>query len=706
MHERELERKHGDNRATADDFATPGRANASGALARSERASASGILMRKGEGASENADVAQSIASTSTGTQLPEELREKFEGSLGTDLSSVRVHTGGASETAASAVSARAFAIGQDVHFGAGQYDPASESGQHLIAHEVAHTVQQRGGTPVQQNKLAVSHAGDALEVEADRAADAMVSGRPASVSGGGLAISRSPGLQHAPPPPPGMVTLKTLGPVAAAVRAGDADGSGSIPSPAGLYDKAESNYNNSANHCTNVQAHYAAKGTGVELPLIGDALAPGNHNFKKFAKTAGEANAYCESGAVLANGASVAIGMWVPLLQNSQSCWAEVKKAADKAGIDTVTDEDGSTSLEAEGVEEEGTVLKGRDHLVNPKDPGELPPNATPQQKADHQRRKESSDKDGLDGKNISPQAKTTMNNATQLFDISMKDVTTSRKSVVLKHGTARKSLLDAKSKANAKRQSTAEGEKAGIEEILGMVDKAYAAVEKGRSVASSVGSFVDGSGTTAEQGKQAGAVEEKVGSTISGITPGAVAKAILQLDGTIPGIEGEIAACKTRDENLKGVIDDGAIQSAGGEFVQALKDFKAALEKLKTEVTNYEAAHKAYAEAVNQAMMKRGLLKPGDDGVKPIMDVLAKVRIASSSTAAAIAATADVLVAVNAMNGLGAPPQPDVCQLSKMAAAHTKAFGTAPSHVTAISGVLTKREAKLKSYVAKLGI
>jgi hypothetical protein len=706
MHERELERKHGDNRANADDFATPGRANATAALTRSQQPSASGILMRKGEGVSDNADVAADLASTSTGTQLPEELREKFEGSLGTDLSSVRVHTGGASEVAASAVSARAFAIGQDVHFGAGQYDPATEGGQHLIAHEVAHTVQQRGGTPMQQNKLAVSNAGDALEVEADRAADAMISGRPASVSGGGLAISRNPGLQHAPPPPPGMITLKTLGPVAAAVRAGDADGAGSIPSPAGLYDKAESNYNNSANHCTNVQAHYHAKGTGVELPLIGDALAPGNHNFKKFAKTAGEANAYCESGAVLANGASVAINMWIPLLQNSQSCWAEVKKAADKAGIDTVTDEDGSTSLDAEGVDEEGAQLKGKDRLVNPKDPGELAPNATPQQKADHERRKKSSAQDGLDGKNIDPLAKTTLNHATQLFEISMKDVTTSRKSVVLKHGSARSALLAAKSKANAKRQETAEGEKTGIEELLGLVDKAYAAVEKGRSVASSVGSFADGSKTTAKQGAEASAIEDKVGSTISGITPGAVAKAILQLDGTIPGIEGDIAACKTRDKNLKGVIDEGAIASAGGEFVQAMKDFKAALEKLKTAITQYEAAHKGYAEAMNQAMTKRGLLKPGEDGAKPMMDVLAKVRIASSSTAAAIAATADVLAAVNAMNGLGAPPQPDVCQLAKMAAAHTKAFGTAPSHVTSISGVLTKREAKLKSYVAKIGI
>ena len=39
-------------------------------------------------------------------------------------------------------------------------------------------------------------------------------------------------------------------------------------------------------------------------------------------------------------------------------------------------------------------------------------------------------------------------------------------------------------------------------------------------------------------------------------------------------------------------------------------------------------------------------------------------------------------------------------------MAAAHAKAFGTAPAHVTAINGVLAKRQGKLKAYVAKLGV
>ncbi|MBV8758771.1 MAG: DUF4157 domain-containing protein, partial [Deltaproteobacteria bacterium] len=69
------------------------------------------------------------------------------------------------------------------IHFGAGQYDPSTSTGEHLLAHEVAHTVQQRGGTPTRQNKLAVSSPGDTAEYEADRAADAMVSGGTAIIA-------------------------------------------------------------------------------------------------------------------------------------------------------------------------------------------------------------------------------------------------------------------------------------------------------------------------------------------------------------------------------------------------------------------------------------------------------------------------------------------------------------------------------------------
>jgi hypothetical protein len=177
---------------TRSERATPGRTSASASLRGPDHPIASGILMRKASGGQGTGDpdaVAQ--ASTSAGSELPGELRDRFEGSLDTDLSSVRVHTGADSAHAADSVAARAYTVGNDIHFGANQYDPGSRSGQELIAHEVAHTVQQRGGSPTRQHKLAVSEAGDAHEVEADRAAGAMVAGAPATVSSGGPKIAR-----------------------------------------------------------------------------------------------------------------------------------------------------------------------------------------------------------------------------------------------------------------------------------------------------------------------------------------------------------------------------------------------------------------------------------------------------------------------------------------------------------------------------------
>jgi len=168
-----------------DHDVAPGRASKSGYLRAPDAPLISGILMRKASGTSAaDPESAVAAATGSSGNSLPDELRARFEGSLGTDLSSVRVHTESSSHAATEAVGAHAYALGNDIHFAAGQYDPHSERGQHLIAHEVAHTVQQRGGSAVRQNKLAMSTPGDSSEVEADRAAVAMVAGTPVAISG------------------------------------------------------------------------------------------------------------------------------------------------------------------------------------------------------------------------------------------------------------------------------------------------------------------------------------------------------------------------------------------------------------------------------------------------------------------------------------------------------------------------------------------
>jgi hypothetical protein len=132
-------------------------------------------------------------AAGSAGGPLPDDLRDRFASSLGADLGAVRVHTGTASAEAAAAVGARAYTIGSDIHFAAGTYDPSTPVGQRLIAHEVAHTVQQAGSATQPQYKLDVSTPGDAAEVEADDAADAMVAGVPAHVTATAPALQREP---------------------------------------------------------------------------------------------------------------------------------------------------------------------------------------------------------------------------------------------------------------------------------------------------------------------------------------------------------------------------------------------------------------------------------------------------------------------------------------------------------------------------------
>lgn len=193
MYEREHDRAHETEHATDRDAATPGRANASALLQRREQPAASGILMRKrdGNGVASEAEAAVDAAASSTGSALPAPIQRKFESSLGADLSSVRVHTGSESQNAAAAVGAQAYTVGQDIHFGAGKFDPTSNGGQHLLAHEVAHTVQQSGGASARQNKLEVSSPHDSAEHEADRAADAMIVGSPFQVTGGSAGAAR-----------------------------------------------------------------------------------------------------------------------------------------------------------------------------------------------------------------------------------------------------------------------------------------------------------------------------------------------------------------------------------------------------------------------------------------------------------------------------------------------------------------------------------
>ena len=103
------------------------------------------------------------------GASLDPGVASRLSGDLG-DLSDVRVHTDDTADKLNTAVSARAFATGTDVYFARGEYNPGSSDGDRLIAHELAHVVQQRGAGA--SGPLTVSQPGDAMEREADAVAD------------------------------------------------------------------------------------------------------------------------------------------------------------------------------------------------------------------------------------------------------------------------------------------------------------------------------------------------------------------------------------------------------------------------------------------------------------------------------------------------------------------------------------------------------
>jgi hypothetical protein len=75
----------------------------------------------------------------------------------GCDLGRIRIHTDRQAAESAQAVGALAYTVGQDVVFGAGLYSPGSPSGLRLLAHELAHTVQQGAGL-YRQPKLTGTH--------------------------------------------------------------------------------------------------------------------------------------------------------------------------------------------------------------------------------------------------------------------------------------------------------------------------------------------------------------------------------------------------------------------------------------------------------------------------------------------------------------------------------------------------------------------
>lgn len=128
---------------------------------------------------------------SSGGTPLPADLRADMEGRFGHDFGDVRVHNDASAHASAKSVSAQAYTVGSNIVFDSGKYDPGSDAGKHMIAHELTHVVQQRSG-PVDGTDagggVKVSHPSDRFEREAVANADHVMAGpAPAAAAPAGV---------------------------------------------------------------------------------------------------------------------------------------------------------------------------------------------------------------------------------------------------------------------------------------------------------------------------------------------------------------------------------------------------------------------------------------------------------------------------------------------------------------------------------------
>ncbi len=138
----------------------------------------------------------------SPGRPLDTGTREFMEPRFGHSFADVRVHADARAAESADAVHAHAYAVGHDVVFGAGRYSPGSADGRRLIAHELAHVVQQSAtGSAVPMPSLEVGGTDAPEERAAERAAGSVASGgtAPADLAGGAVRLRRQFGGEEDP---------------------------------------------------------------------------------------------------------------------------------------------------------------------------------------------------------------------------------------------------------------------------------------------------------------------------------------------------------------------------------------------------------------------------------------------------------------------------------------------------------------------------
>jgi Domain of unknown function (DUF4157) len=144
-------------------------------------------------------------ATKNGGAPLPTAVRSYFEPRFGYDFSDVQVHADAEAAIATRAIQARAYTLGRNILFGAGEYAPSMETGRRLLAHELTHVVQQGIGRETPSGTM-LGH--ESHEREADRS--------PSRALTGGTVRALTPYRGSAPQLAPAAPTM----PPAAEMRA------------------------------------------------------------------------------------------------------------------------------------------------------------------------------------------------------------------------------------------------------------------------------------------------------------------------------------------------------------------------------------------------------------------------------------------------------------------------------------------------------
>lgn len=120
--------------------------------------------------------VASGVASPAA--PLDEAVRSELEPRFGHDLGAVRLHSGTQAAASAQDVGALAYTVGHDIVFASGRYAPHTAPGRRLLAHELAHVVQQStSAASIARSPTAIAPASGLHERQADAASDAALAG-------------------------------------------------------------------------------------------------------------------------------------------------------------------------------------------------------------------------------------------------------------------------------------------------------------------------------------------------------------------------------------------------------------------------------------------------------------------------------------------------------------------------------------------------